>query len=210
MKNIAVFASGGGTNFQAVVDACAQGKIDGKVVVLIHNRKDAYAKTRAEQAGIPTRYINKIRIKDSEVRAQVVLDTLDEFQADILVLAGYLDILHPSVIARYRNRIINTHPALIPAFCGDGFYGEHVHNAVLQFGAKVSGCTIHLVDEGTDTGPIMYQQSVPVLQEDDAHTLAARILPHEHRLLVQAVQDLCTDNITVQNRRVYFRKENKG
>ena len=200
-KRIAVFASGGGTNLQAVMDACLEGSIPGEVVLVVYNRKQAYARERAERADIPTRYINKLMFETPEEKDAAILDTLREYRIDIIVLAGYLDIMGPSVVAAYRHRIVNTHPALIPAFCGMGYYGERVHQAVLDYGAKVSGCTIHLVDEGADTGPILLQEAVPVLPDDDAATLAARILPVEHRLLPQAVALLCEDRVRVEGRR---------
>lgn len=206
-KRIAVFASGGGTNLQAVMDGCLDGRIPGEVALVIYNRKDAYARVRAESAGIPTRYINKLRYADQAEKDQAVLTALRDFEIDVIVLAGYLDILGPEVVAAYRNRIVNTHPALIPAFCGMGYYGERVHQAAIDHGVKVSGCTIHLVDEGTDTGPIILQEAVPVLDSDDAHALAGRILPVEHRLLTEAVALLCADRLVVEGRRVRITRQ---
>jgi phosphoribosylglycinamide formyltransferase-1 len=203
-KRIAVFASGGGTNLQAVMDGCRGGAIPGEVALMVYNRKSAYAKVRAEDAGIPVRYINKLQYASKEEKDKAVLDTLREYEIDIIVLAGYLDILGPDIVAAYRHRIVNTHPALIPSFCGMGFYGERVHQAVLDYGAKVSGCTIHLVDEGTDTGPILLQETVPVLDTDDAESLAARILPVEHKLLTKAVALLCEDRVRVEGRRTFI------
>jgi len=200
-KRIAVFASGGGTNLQAVMDACLNGSIPGEIALVVYNRKKAYARDRAKRAGVPTRYINKLMFETPGEKDAAILDALQEYRIDIIVLAGYLDILGPSVVAAYRHRIVNTHPALIPAFCGMGYYGERVHRAVLEYGAKVSGCTIHLVDEGTDTGPILLQEAVHVLEDDDAASLAARILPVEHRLLPRAVALLCEDRIRVEGRR---------
>ena len=202
MKNIAVLASGGGTNFQAIIDAVAGGLIDGRIVCLIYNRKAAYAAERARTAGIPAVYINRKTSPSDDVFKQRIHDTLLDYGADVIVLAGWLEILGAETVCRFRNRIVNTHPALIPAFCGKGMYGHHVHDAVLAYGAKVSGCTIHLVEEGVDTGPIILQQAVEVLSCDTAETLAARILPHEHRLLAEAVKMLCEDRIVVEGRRV--------
>jgi len=200
-KRIAVFASGGGTNLQAVMDACRDGRIQGEVALVIYNRKNAYARVRAEDGGVPVRYINKLMFKTTEEKDAAIRDALREHRIDIIVLAGYLDILGPSVVAAYRHRIVNTHPALIPAFCGMGYYGERVHQAVIDYGVKVSGCTIHLVDEGADTGPILLQETVPVRPDDDAKTLAARILPVEHRLLPVAVALLCADRVRLEGRR---------
>ena len=201
MKRIAVFASGGGTNFQAVRDACESGKINGKITLLIYNRKDAFAKERAEKAGIKTEYINKLRFKDADAQGERVLSVLREANIDIIVLAGYLDILHPSVIREYNNKIINTHPALIPSFCGMGYYGEKVHRAAIDYGVKISGCTIHFATEETDSGPVILQGVVEVKDDDTPERLAARILPLEHELLVKAVALLCDDKIVVEGRR---------
>ncbi len=202
VKRIAVFATGGGTNFQAVIDAVADGRIPGKIVCLIYNRKAAYAAERARLAGIPAIYINRKTSPSQEDFEARIQQTLRQYEAEVLVLAGWLDILGSETVKYYQNRIVNTHPALIPAFCGMGMYGHHVHEAVIAHGAKVSGCTIHLVEEGVDTGPIIFQQAVEVLPDDTADTLAARILPHEHRLLVEAVRLICEDRIVVEGRRV--------
>jgi phosphoribosylglycinamide formyltransferase-1 len=196
-----VFASGGGTNFQAVLDACNDGKINGEIEVLIHNRKNAYAKERAEQAGIKTEYVNKYQFDNGDQQGKKVLSILEENNIDVIVLAGYLDILHENVIKAYKNKIVNTHPALIPSFCGMGYYGEKVHQAAIDYGVKVSGCTIHFATEETDAGPVILQGVVDVLEDDTAKTLAARILPIEHELLIKAVSLLCDDRIKVVGRR---------
>lgn len=202
MKRIAVLASGGGTNFQAVLDACEQGRIAGQVVCLIYSRREAFARQRAQRAGIPAYYIGLRQYASLEDMQAAVHERLCACEAELIVLAGYLLRLGPQTVRRWRGQIVNTHPALIPSFCGQGFYGERVHQAALDYGVKVSGCTIHLVDEQYDTGPILLQEAVPVLDDDDAHTLAARILPVEHRLLVQAVALLCEDRVRIEGRRV--------
>ncbi len=206
MKKIAVFASGGGTNFQAVQDACKSGKINGEITLLIHNRKKAYAKERAQADGIKTEYINKLQFESADVQGEKVLSVLKSAEIDIIVLAGYLDILHENVIRAYKNKIINTHPALIPSFCGMGYYGEKVHQAVLDYGTKISGCTIHFATEETDAGPVILQGVVEVKEDDTAKSLAARILPIEHELLVKAVALLCDDKIVVEGRRTRILK----
>ncbi len=200
MKRIAVLASGGGTNLQAVMDGCANGTIDGEVSLVIYNRKKAYAKERAEAAGIKTLYINRIQEGSVEAMQKKVYEALCEHDIDIVVLAGYLEKLSGETVTRFKDRIVNTHPSLIPMFCGRGYYGERVHQAVIDHGVKLSGCTIHLVDESYDTGPIVLQQSVPVEQDDDTESLAARILPVEHQLLVEAVKLLCLERIMVEGR----------
>jgi phosphoribosylglycinamide formyltransferase-1 len=202
VKSIAVLASGGGTNFQAVIDAVASGAINGRIVRLIYNRKDAFAAERAKLAGIPAVYINKKTSPSEEAFYQRIHEELVSCGAEIVVLAGWLEILSVETVNLFKNRIVNTHPALIPAFCGKGMYGHHVHEAVLAYGAKVSGCTIHFVEEGVDTGPIVFQQAVEVRQDDTPESLATRILPHEHRLLVQAIQLLCEDKLKIEGRKV--------
>lgn len=204
MKKIAVLASGSGTNFQAVLDGCANKKIDGEVVLLIYNRKDAYAKTRAQQAGITNKYINRIACGSVENMRQQVFDELVSSGSDIIVLAGYLEKLSPAVVEKWENKIVNTHPSLIPMFCGGGCYGQKVHKAVIDSGMKLSGCTTHLVDANYDTGPIIMQHAVKVECGDTPETLAKKILPHEHELLVNSVSALCEDRIKVIEGRAYI------
>lgn len=202
VKNIAVFASGGGTNFQAILDGVASGLINGRIACLIYNRKAAYAAERARLAGVPAVYINRKISPSDEAFKEKIHNTLLEYKADIIILAGWLEILGAETVSHFKDKIINTHPALIPAFCGKGMYGHHVHDAVLEYGAMVSGCTVHFAEEGVDTGAIIFQQAVEVLPDDTAETLAARILPHEHRLLAEATRLLCEDRIVVEGRRV--------
>ena len=204
MKKIAVLASGGGTNFQAVIDACKSGVIDGEIVILIYNRKDAYAQKRAQIADIPTKYINRIAEGGVESMQSKVYDELLAAQADIIILAGYLEKLSEKVVKRWENKIINTHPSLIPMFCGKGNYGKKVHQKVIDNGVKISGCTIHLVDANYDTGPIIMQHPVEVKQDDTPESLADRILPHEHECLVKSAALLCEDRIRVSEGRVYI------
>ena len=205
MKKIAVIASGGGTNFQAVVDGCKSGEIDSQVVLLIYNRKHAYAKTRAKRAGIDAKYINRIAQGSVEAMQQKVYDELLAYDVDAIVLAGYLEKLGVSVVEKWENRIINTHPSLIPMFCGEGFYGQKVHKAVIEGGIKVTVCTTHLVDIGYDTGPIIMQHAVDVTQSDTSQSLAKKILHHEHECLVKSVAMLCSGRISVNNGRVFIR-----
>ena len=205
LKRIAVFVSGGGSNFQAVLDKINAGEIAGRVVLVISDKTAAYALERARQAGIETFSYEKRQYTKPELE-QKLCNLLDEHSVDFCVLAGYLSILGASVVRKYQNKIINVHPSLIPAFCGMGFYGKRVHQGVLDYGAKVSGATVHFVDEGADTGPIILQDSVKVLEEDDAQSLAARVLTVEHKLLPEAVKLMCEDRIIVDGRRVTIRK----
>lgn len=205
LKRIAVFVSGGGSNFQAILDQISAGRISGEVVLVISDKPSAYALTRAQNAGIETWAYEKRQYTKPELE-QMICDILEEYKVDFCVLAGYLSILGASVIRKYPNKIINIHPSLIPSFCGMGFYGKHVHQGVLDYGAKVSGATVHFVDEGTDTGPIILQESVKVMEDDDAQSLADRVLTVEHKLLPEAVRLMCEDAIQVNGRKVTIKK----
>lgn len=202
MKKLAVMVSGGGTNLQAIIDAAQNKEIDAKVAVVISNKEGVYALERAEKAGIPTRTVLLRDCFDTDEFAERNIEILKEFDVDGVVLAGYLAILAPAFIREYRNKIINIHPSLIPSFCGKGYYGGHVHRAVIEYGAKVSGATVHFVDEGADTGPIIMQKAVPVLDDDTPEELAARILVEEHKLLTASVKLFCEDKLRVEGRRV--------
>lgn len=177
--NVAVLVSGGGTNLQALIDKAQTGEISGaQIVRVIASREDAFALERAAKAGI------KGTVAKSQ---QEVLAELDDAEADIVVLAGYMKVLSAEIIERYRNRIINIHPSLIPKYCGKGFYGMRVHTAVIEGGEKESGATVHYVDEGVDTGEIILQEKVPVMEDDTPQDLAARVLNVEHRILAEGL-----------------------
>lgn len=203
MKNIAVFCSGGGTNLQAIIDACDRGEIPGKIACVVYNRKAAFARQRAENAGIPAVYVNRKTLGSDEAFDSANLEALIKYRADIIVLAGYLSKLSPEIIDRYKNLILNIHPALIPAFCGTGMHGIHVHEAVIAYGAKVTGVTVHLCDESYDSGPIVCQRAIEVLDDDTPESLQERVLSQvEHVLLPEAVRLLCEERIEVIGRRV--------
>ncbi len=190
--NISVLVSGGGTNLQAVIDNIENGYIDnGQVVQVISSRQDSYALTRAAKHGIKGIHIGKGNFPDAGQRTQAILSALDREHTGLVILAGYMQILAPEVIHSYKDRVINIHPSMIPAFCGEGYYGERVHAAVLESGVPFTGATVHFVDEGVDTGPIILQKKVPVLAGDTVHTLATRVLETEHKLLPEAVRLLC-------------------
>lgn len=177
---VAVLVSGGGTNLQALIDKVADGQLDDvEIVRVISSREDAFALTRAEKAGIATAVARE---------QQEVLKELKASGAEIVVLAGYMRVLSPEIIAEYRDRIINIHPSLIPKYCGKGFYGMRVHKAVIEAGEKESGATVHYVDEGVDTGAIILQEKVPVLDGDTPETLAARVLETEHEILARGLE----------------------
>jgi phosphoribosylglycinamide formyltransferase-1 len=181
--------SGGGTNLQAVMDAVEKGEIrDAEIVLVISGKNDAYALRRAEKRGVPTFIAGKTEWPDPVRREEAIVKALKQAKTDLVVLAGYMDILPPSVVHAYAGRIINIHPSLIPKFCGLGFYGKRVHQAAIDAGETESGATVHFVDEGVDTGPIILQRKTPVLPDDTADTLAARVLKIEHQILVEAIR----------------------
>lgn len=191
MLRIAVLVSGGGTNLQAIIDAIADGKITNtEIATVISNNKNAYALERAAKAGIPNRCISP---KDYEDRAQfheALLAVLDEAQVDLIVLAGFLVVIPEMMIQKYRNRIINIHPSLIPSFCGTGYYGLKVHEGVLKRGVKVTGATCHFVDEGTDTGPIILQKAVEVKNGDTPKILQQRVMEEAEWIIMPKAIDL--------------------
>ena len=167
MLNVVVLVSGGGTNLQAIIDAVDSGEITNtKIAGVISNNKNAYALERAEKHGIPNQCISPKDYESREIFNQEFMKAVDVMQPDLIVLAGFLVVIPAEMIAKYRNRMINIHPSLIPAFCGTGFYGLKVHEKALERGVKVVGATVHFVDEGTDTGPIILQKAVEVEQGD--------------------------------------------
>lgn len=199
MLKIAVLVSGGGTNLQAIIDRVKDGTIaDAKIDVVISNNKGAYALERAAKAGIDALVISP---KDFEDRAQFNQALLSELKArnvDLVVLAGYLVVVPETVISEFRNRIINIHPSLIPSFCGKGYYGLKVHEAVLSRGVKVTGATVHFVDEGTDTGPIILQKAVEVKQSDTPEVLQRRVMEEaEWVILPRAIAMIAKGQISV-------------
>ncbi len=205
MKRLAVMVSGGGTDLQSVIDGVQSGKIPAEIAVVISSKPGVYALERAKKAGIPGIVICKKDYADEQAFFDANLGALREYGAEGVVLAGYLSILGRQMIEAYPNKIINIHPSLIPSFCGKGYYGLRVHQAVLDYGAKVSGATVHFVDEGADTGPIILQQAVSVLPEDTAESLQQRILEVEHEILPEAVALFCAERLLVQGRKVTIR-----
>ncbi|MDU1202913.1 MAG: phosphoribosylglycinamide formyltransferase [Clostridiales bacterium] len=193
MLNIGVLISGGGSNLQAIIDDCESKKINGNIKVVISNREDAFGLERAKKHNI-----RSVFEKDEDE----VIKILKEENIDLVVLAGYLKIISPKFVSEFENKIMNIHPALIPSFCGDGFYGEKVHQAVIDYGAKVSGATVHFVNEKADAGPIIMQDTVKVMDDDDAKTLAKRVLEVEHTILPRCVKLFCEGKISVEGRRV--------
>ncbi|WP_309709481.1 phosphoribosylglycinamide formyltransferase [Armatimonas sp.] len=196
---LAVFVGvrGRGSNLMAIHSATQDGRLSGEVALVIGTKPDAPALLRAQEAGIPVAVI----APGDSYEAQL-LATLTKAHVNTIALAGYLRKLPEAVVEHFRNRIVNVHPALLPAFGGKGMYGHHVHEAVVAYGCKVSGCTVHFVDSEYDTGPIVLQRTVPVLDTDTPETLAARILPEEHAAYIEALQLLAEGRILLEGRRV--------
>lgn len=192
MKKIAVFISGSGSDMQSVIDGCESGYIDGKVVCVVASKEGIYGLERAEKHGIDSAvFALKDYDRDCVKRDEAIIDYIAAHDIDLIVLAGYLGIVSEKLVSAYRGRMINIHPSLIPHHCGKGMYGLKVHASVLASGDKVSGATVHYVDEGTDTGDIIVQQRVKVMDGDTPETLQARVLETEHQLLPYAVRFLC-------------------
>lgn len=189
MQRIAVCVSGGGTNLQAIIDAVNTGIIrDTKISLVISNKEDAYALERARKAGIQDKYISPKDFSDREAFGKAMVDLLEEQQIDLVVLAGYLVIIPEILVKHYRNRIINIHPSLIPSHCGMGYYGLKVHESVLRTGNKVTGATVHFVDEKADNGPIILQKAVDVCEGDTPEVLQKRVMEQaEWKILPQAI-----------------------
>lgn len=191
MLKIAVLVSGGGTNLQAIIDGIADGRITNtEIAVVISNNKNAYALERAEKAGIQNRCISPKDFAEREEFHQALLAAVEESGAELIVLAGFLVVIPEIMIQKYRNRIINIHPSLIPSFCGTGYYGLKVHEGVLARGVKVTGATCHFVDEGTDTGPIILQKAVEVRQGDTPKELQQRVMEQAEWVIMPKAIDL--------------------
>lgn len=205
MKNIVVLVSGGGTNLQALIDSEKRGEIKGgRITCVISSNPDAYALERAKKADIPTKVIARKEYPDSISYSKALLEALDSEKADLVVLAGFMTILDECVTKKYAYKIINVHPALIPSFCGEGFYGLKVHEKALEYGVKVSGATIHFVNEKADAGAIILQGTVNVENDDTPEILQRRIMENvEWKLLPKAVSLFCQDKITIKDGKAY-------
>ena len=197
MLNIAVLVSGGGTNLQAILDAEARGEIPGgKVTLVVASKPGVYALERAANAGVPGVVVRRKDYADSEAFDAALIRTLKENHIDLVVLAGFLSVLGPSVIAAYPNRILNVHPSLIPSFCGPGYYGLRVHEEALKRGVKVTGATVHFVNEECDGGPILLQKAVDILPGDTPEVLQKRVMEQaEWKLLPRAIAMVCNNEV---------------
>ena len=198
MLRIAVCVSGGGTNLQAIIDAIGSGKISNtEIVRVISNKKDAYALTRAAENGIGAVCVSRKDFPDKESFNDALIQAVDEAQPDLVVLAGFLVVLPEKMIQKYRRRIINIHPSLIPSFCGNGFYGLKVHEAALARGVKITGATVHFVDEGTDTGPIK-QKAVEVREGDTPEILQKRVMEQaEWQILPETIDEIANGELLI-------------
>lgn len=204
MLKIAVCVSGGGTNLQAIIDAIAAGQIqDTEISVVISNNPGAYALERAKMAGVEGVCVSPKSYETREAFNKAFLQTLDSYDVDLVVLAGFLVVIPEAMIQKYRNRIINIHPSLIPSFCGNGYYGLKVHEGVLARGVKITGATVHFVDEGTDTGPIILQKAVAVQQDDTPEILQRRVMEEaEWHIMPQAIDLIARGKISVVDGKV--------
>ncbi|CUU09286.1 phosphoribosylglycinamide formyltransferase-1 [Armatimonadetes bacterium GBS] len=205
MARIAILVSGKGrgTNMEAIIRACQSGVIpQSEVVLVVGTRPDAPALAKAEALGVPTMIVNPRDFPDDAAYGDTLLWVLERVQPDLICLAGYMRLLPERVVKAYPNRIMNIHPALLPQFGGKGMYGLRVHEAVLQSGAKETGCTVHFVDEHYDTGPIILQRTIPVLEGDTPETLAERLLPVEHATYVEAIRLFAEGRLKIEGNRV--------
>ena len=199
MLNVVVMVSGGGTNLQAILDAVEDGRIrNTKICAVISNNAGAYALERAKNHGIPGIVISPKQFASREAFNEAFLEEVEKLHPDLIVLAGFLVVIPPAMIRRYPNRIINIHPSLIPSFCGTGYYGLKVHEAELERGVKVAGATVHFVDEGTDTGPIILQKAVEVKKGDTPEILQRRVMEEaEWKILPRAIQLIADGKVRV-------------
>ena len=200
MLKLAVLVSGGGTNLQAIIDSIADGRItNAEIKVVISNNKNAYALERAAKAGIPAKALSPKDFTGREAFNDALLQALIDSEADLVVLAGCLVVIPPKIVEHFKNRIINIHPSLIPSFCGKDYYGLKVHEGVLNRGVKVTGATVHFVDDGTDTGPIILQKAVEVHQDDTPKSLQLRVMEEaEWVIMPRAIDLIANDKVKVE------------
>lgn len=201
MLNVAILVSGGGTNLQAIIDSVADGRItNARISLVISNNAGVYALERAQKAGIKNLVISPKSYENRELFHKALISELQEAEIDLVVLAGFLVVIPEEMIRLYKNRIINVHPSLIPSFCGTGYYGLKVHEGALARGVKVTGATVHFVDEGTDTGPIILQKAVEIKQDDTAKSLQQRVMEEaEWILLPKAIDLIANDKVYVED-----------
>lgn len=204
MKNIAVFVSGGGSNLQALIDGIKNNVItNAKIALVLSSKDNVYALERARVDNIEAVILKRKDYPDGGEYSDKIIEIMEKYSIDLIVLAGFLSVLSSKFIKKFENRIMNTHPTLIPAFCGDGFYGIKVHERVLERGVKISGATVHFANEITDGGPIIMQKAIDVKDEDTPESLQKRIMVYgEHVILPQAVNLFCNDRLKIENNKV--------
>ncbi len=199
---LAALVSGSGRNLQSIIDAIESGSLEAKVELVISSRPGVYALERARQHDIPTLVVPRRQFRDLDLHGEAILQALAAYEIDLIVLCGFLSFLSPALVAHYRGRIMNIHPSLLPAFGGKGAYGQNVHQMVLDHGVKVSGCTVMFVDEGEDTGPIIIQKVVPVMDDDDAGRLGERVMQAEWQAYPEAIRLFGEGRLGIEGRRV--------
>ncbi|MGI6485341.1 MAG: phosphoribosylglycinamide formyltransferase [Tepidanaerobacteraceae bacterium] len=203
---LGVLVSGGGTNLQAIIDSIQSGYLPASIEVVLSNREDSYALQRAASNGIPNCAVLPKDFKTVQEYDEELISILKKFSVNLVILAGFVRVLSPVFVRAYPNRIMNIHPSLIPSFCGKGYYGLRVHKEVIRYGVKITGATVHFVDEGTDTGPIILQRAVSVEDHDTPETLAARVLKEEHRIYPEAIKLFAEGRLVIKGRRVHIIK----
>lgn len=204
---LGVLVSGGGTNLQSIIDHIESGYLPAEIAVVISSKEGAYALERAKKHRIPAYVVKRKDFDSQEKYEDEMIELLRRHHVELVVLAGFIKVLSPHFVRAFPNRIMNIHPALIPSFCGKGFYGEKVHEAVLNYGAKITGVTVHFVDEGTDTGPIILQRAVAVEDDDTPDTLAARVLKEEHKIYPEAIKLYAEGRLEIRGRRVIIKSK---
>jgi phosphoribosylglycinamide formyltransferase-1 len=202
--NIAVFASGRGSNFQAILNAIDEGRLPARVTLLVSNNSGAGALDLARSQNIPAFHLSQKQFASEEAYVQQLLALLQRHNIELIALAGYMKKVPSVVIERYRNKILNIHPALLPSFGGPGMYGHHVHEAVIAAGVKVAGATVHLVDEEYDRGPIVHQKTIEVLSDDTAETLASKVLKIEHEIYPEVLAAFARERVKIEGRKVWI------
>ena len=201
MINIGVLASGRGTNLQAIIEAIEEGEIEGRINIVISDNRDAFALKRAKQNNIETQYVDFKSFKNREDYDKEIIKILEEKKIDLVVLAGYMRIISPYFIKMYKNKIMNIHPALLPSFPG-----LHAQRQAVGYGVKISGCTVHFVDEGVDSGPVILQKAVEVKDDDTEESLAERILKEEHQIYPKAIQLFSEGRLIIKGRRIFIKE----
>ena len=198
--NIGVLISGGGSTLQAIIDNIENGSINGHIKLIISNKENAYGLERGKVHNIETLYLNRALYTSEEEYNYKIMEEFKSRNIDLIILAGYLRVLTKNLIEQYKNKIINIHPSLIPSFCGPGYYGSRVHQEVLNYGVKYTGCTTHFVDGGTDTGPIILQEMVRVEDDETVESLTEKVLKAEHNILVKTVSLYCENRLETNQR----------